>query len=636
MSATRFFTLGPFSGRYSPDYDLRFWHDGDPRKRIRNVNLRSATAIQTSKSLDDFSGTFTITLKDRQARHLIKEMDTAVIRLQGHDGHGMRVVMRGVVDTVRQGGSADTYASREDTVIEGRDIGKYLQITSLFLPVWDPQGVLPTALIFGLGDAAKKVGGNTPFDIFNYLVKRYTWGTRRLAGVSGVPNSRFWLDHTTRFNKVPFEIPFMQFDEDAMSDALKRFEVLGYTEAWVDEVGRVVYRHPPWDQPAKYRIPTSSLSQWDFPRTDVGAATYFEVIPAGDPGIDSATAQALRAGRAPVPSSYLSGKESSQFNVSKEFVIDTDSSGKVTAKGAKNFWYQRQRSLGLRPQQITSPLLFTQAQAQAEAEGLLQFYGRMVKTMQATLPGCPIVRLGENARVFGPLDGLKIDRTYYIDQVAHEYVEGQDGGSYTTSLHGSHGRDPWDPKWGTIAIPKFDPADLAAQGGVLSSGGGGVSSVNGYVNPFSRVHNLGPSRVDMGVDYTGSGPVLAIGRCRVFNVKGAGWPGGVFIGYTLLDGPYAGKHVYFAEHMLSSVSVGDHLQAGDVIGHMYPPSIECGWAAGGGDGALAAALGQQASPDPGGWMSAAGYSFNKLLEALGVPSGTKRGSVHGHMPAGYP
>jgi hypothetical protein len=107
-----------------------------------------------------------------------------------------------------------------------------------------------------------------------------------------------------------------------------------------------------------------------------------------------------------------------------EFIIDTDAKGKVTAKGAKNHWYKRQRHLGLRPQQITSPLLFTQEQAQAQAEGLLQFYGRMIKTAQLTIPGCPTLRLGENFACYGELDGAHIDRTFYIDQVSHEYVEG--------------------------------------------------------------------------------------------------------------------------------------------------------------------------------------------------------------------
>jgi hypothetical protein len=433
-------------------------------------------------------------------------MDVIRIALRGHSGDGYTTVLKGVVDTVRQGGSADVYASREDTVIEGRCLGKYLQVTSLFLPVWDPQGVLPTALIFGLGDASKKVKGHTPFDIFEYLLKNYTFGRRNVAGVSGVPNSRFWLNYKSRFHKVDFQVPFLQFDEDAMSDALKRLEVTGYTEAWVDELGHIVYRHPQWDQPAKYRLPTSSLVEWDFPRSDVGATTYVEVIPAGDPGIDSAAAQALRAGRAPVPSSYLSGPNTSQMHVKPEFIIDTDSKGKVTAKGAKNHWYKRQRHLGLRPQQITSPLLFTQEQAQAQAEGLLQFYGRMIKTAQLTIPGFPALRLGENFRCYGELDGAHIDRTFYIDQVSHEYVETTEGGSYTTSFRGAHGRDPWDPKWGTIAIPKFDPAKLSQQGGILgtggaSGGGGGGSSAGGSPSgsggtiTAADLHGLNPKQI---------------------------------------------------------------------------------------------------------------------------------------------
>ena len=36
-----------------------------------------------------------------------------------------------------------------------------------------------------------------------------------------------------------------------------------------------------------------------------------------------------------------------------------------------------------------------------------------------------------------------------------------------------------------------------------------------YVNPLREVANLEPSRMDMGVDYSGSGPILAIGRAKV-------------------------------------------------------------------------------------------------------------------------
>src|SRR5204862_1937736 len=59
------------------------------------------------------------------------------------------------------------------------------------------------------------------------------------------------------------------------------------------------------------------------------------------------------------------------------------------------------------------------------------------------------------------------------------------------------------------------------------SGGGG------YVNPFSQIAGLKPLRIDMGVDYSGSGPVLAIGSGTVFSNSGPGWPGGGFVGITL-------------------------------------------------------------------------------------------------------
>ena len=465
-------TLGPTRWVHQPDYELSFFRDGNPRARITGINTRSVVAIQTSKDVNDVAGTFTITVKDKAFRHRVREMDVVRIRLKGHYGGGLTTVIKGVVDRTRAAGQGDTHAAREDTVIEGRCVAKYLQVTSLFLPVWDPQAALPTALIFGLGDAAKKVGGNRPYDIFRYLVRKYTYGTKALAGVSGIPNSRYWLDHQTRFSKkLGYQVPFLQFDENSVAEALKRLEILGFTEAWVDELGRVVYRQPQWDAPAAYSISTSELKDWDFDRGDGATATYVEVIPAGDPGIDSATAQALRAGRAPVPSSYINGDGSDLAGtVSPEFVIQTDSKGRPTAKGRRNHWYRLQRRLGVRPQQVTSPLIASQEQAQAQAEGLLRFFARATKGGTITVPGCPELRLGYNARVHGELEQVAFDRTFYIEAIAHDYVDGE---GYETHVTLTHGRDPWDPGWHRIALPKFDPEQLAdggAGGGVLDPG----------------------------------------------------------------------------------------------------------------------------------------------------------------------
>jgi murein DD-endopeptidase MepM/ murein hydrolase activator NlpD len=161
-----------------------------------------------------------------------------------------------------------------------------------------------------------------------------------------------------------------------------------------------------------------------------------------------------------------------------------------------------------------------------------------------------------------------------------------------------------------------------------------------YVDPFSQIMGLRPTRIDMGVDYAGAGPVLALGSGTVFNTKGPGWPGGVFIGIQLDDGPFAGLPYFVAEDVKPTVRVGDHVEAGQEIAVMYGghAGIETGWAAGRGDQPLAAALGQQnKNGDPGSWTSAAGVSFDRVLVSTGTPSGIPQGTkVHGKLPAGYP
>lgn len=161
-----------------------------------------------------------------------------------------------------------------------------------------------------------------------------------------------------------------------------------------------------------------------------------------------------------------------------------------------------------------------------------------------------------------------------------------------------------------------------------------------YVDSLSQIQGLTPERIDMGVDYQGAGPILALGSGTVFNTKGAGWPGGAFVGITLDQGPFAGLSYFVAEDVRPAVRVGDHVQAGQEIALMYrgPAGIETGWAAGQGDQPLAAALGQQnKNGDPGGWTSAAGVSFDRLLVSTGTPSGIPQGTkAHGKMPAQYP
>jgi hypothetical protein len=172
-----------------------------------------------------------------------------------------------------------------------------------------------------------------------------------------------------------------------------------------------------------------------------------------------------------------------------------------------------------------------------------------------------------------------------------------------------------------------------------------------YVNPLRDIPNLRPSRIDMGVDYSGAGPILALGRAKVVLAgdKFAGpescWgktcvpPPGDMIVYRLLDGPLAGKHVYVVEHITVDVKAGQIVRAGQPIAvlHEGSPNLEIGWASGRGVWTLAAARRHQASGDPGGWSSIEGRNFNALLVWLGAPSGYVTTIPPGqHMPRGWP
>lgn len=160
-----------------------------------------------------------------------------------------------------------------------------------------------------------------------------------------------------------------------------------------------------------------------------------------------------------------------------------------------------------------------------------------------------------------------------------------------------------------------------------------------YVNPLKEVVGLTPRRIDLGVDYAGSGPLLALGRGTVTMATNTDsgppscwaiscWPGGGIVVYRLLDGPYAGRYVYVAEHITVAVRVGQLLSAGQQIAtlHVGYPWSEWGWAAGPGPEALAMTDGHRCPcSDPGGWSTVDGRNMNQLLVRLGAPSGYLQG-----------
>lgn len=159
-----------------------------------------------------------------------------------------------------------------------------------------------------------------------------------------------------------------------------------------------------------------------------------------------------------------------------------------------------------------------------------------------------------------------------------------------------------------------------------------------YVNPIGP--GLRSARIDMGVDYTGSGPLYALGSGTIRNVYNSGWPGGKFIDLMLDSGQFAGKHIFYAENINPNVTVGQHVQAGQLIGHAVGsyPYIEVGWGSGVGGQTMAAKVGQQSkSGDPGAHSTAYGVSMSNLIKSLGGPGGIMTpGGISGTVSPDYP
>ena len=160
-------------------------------------------------------------------------------------------------------------------------------------------------------------------------------------------------------------------------------------------------------------------------------------------------------------------------------------------------------------------------------------------------------------------------------------------------------------------------------------------SSSGYANPFRSASGLSPERIDQGVDYSGFGPVYAIGNGVVRNTVGGGWPGGTFIAYQLTDGPASGLVVYLAEDVEPNVQVGQTVSSGTVIGQMYagPDGIETGWANG---ASLPDTMARDAGQFDGSNSSAYGVNFSRFLQSLGAPGGIQSGSPSGALPPGWP
>jgi len=162
-----------------------------------------------------------------------------------------------------------------------------------------------------------------------------------------------------------------------------------------------------------------------------------------------------------------------------------------------------------------------------------------------------------------------------------------------------------------------------------------------YRNPLRAVGNLILERIDMGVDFGGSGPVYAIGDAVITNAdaNNAGWPGGGWITYRLTDGPAKGLMVYLAEDVKPAVQVGQNVTSSTVIGNMFNggAGIETGWARTDASSAESQLAEAGSISGQGPFPTEVGLNFEELLQALGVPAAPNRGDTpHGELPSNYP
>jgi murein DD-endopeptidase MepM/ murein hydrolase activator NlpD len=97
-----------------------------------------------------------------------------------------------------------------------------------------------------------------------------------------------------------------------------------------------------------------------------------------------------------------------------------------------------------------------------------------------------------------------------------------------------------------------------------------------YVSPFVSATQ---GRIDQGVDFTGAGPILAIGDARILATGASGWPEGGGVLYKLLDGPEAGRTIFVFEGVQATVRAGQRVSAGQQIASFVDGgSIEIGFA----------------------------------------------------------
>lgn len=223
-----------------------------------------------------------------------------------------------------------------------------------------------------------------------------------------------------------------------------------------------------------------------------------------------------------------------------------------------------------------------------------------------------------NAIGFGGKHGLPVGAAHSIG-TAPDWEIATKGGKYFVLIEGQ-----WYPisalaaaKGMGISVKAL--AQLVQEAKAGSAGGVSASGPGSIVGPAVSA-GVQTGRVDMGVDYSGAGYVLAVADGKVT------WLGTVTTSKHGGNGPFmiydigGGRYVYVAEEWKPLVGVGASIKKGQPIGRITG-HIEIGWAAGPKGNWNAAAIGPSGGGYTEGQHTAEGQSFLAATTGGAVQSG---------------
>ncbi len=190
------------------------------------------------------------------------------------------------------------------------------------------------------------------------------------------------------------------------------------------------------------------------------------------------------------------------------------------------------------------------------------------------------------------------------------------------------------------------PAEETQRAGKEKTGkGGGENDYSQYHSPFEKAKGTGPSRTDMGQDYSVAAdqPIVAIADCKKVAIV-SGWehgggkegePGNLHAFQVTQSGPLHGHTFYYAEGVVAHKNVGETAKAGEVVATTTGSGADGGHVEFGYCTTSGIPLGQ--SEFSGSNATKSGMAFNRLMLTLGhVPPSTNGNPGKGEIVPGGP